>query len=154
MSGPQIYCCEGHRRVISFRSAGNSISTLRRDVRIHNSDVSVVDESYRTARRVVVIGIGISSFLACGNIAVGLLTRSTSVVATGFEFAGDVLASIIVWVGMRAAARPADEHHPYGHSLCETPCGVCRWCDPGHGRRDDLLSIVASHRGATWTTRP
>lgn len=97
-----------------------SPSTFRCSKRIHNSDVSVVDDSYRTARRVVVIGIGVSSVLACGNIVVGLLTRSTSVVATGFEFAGDVLASSIVLVGMRVAARPADENHPYGHGRFET----------------------------------
>ena len=72
------------------------------------------------ARRVTVIGIGVSSILACSNIIVGLLARSTSVVATGFEFAGDVLASSIVLIGMRAAARPADENHPYGHGRFET----------------------------------
>jgi cation diffusion facilitator family transporter len=81
--------------------------------------MSVV-ESYRTAHRVVLVGIGVSCILAFGNIVVGLLTRSTSVVATGFEFAGDVLASSIVLVGMRAAARPADENHPYGHGRFET----------------------------------
>jgi cation diffusion facilitator family transporter len=85
-----------------------------------NTKVTVVEESYRTARRVVVIGIGVSSVLACGNIVVGLLTRSTSVVATGFEFAGDVLASSIVLVGMRVAARPADANHPYGHGRFES----------------------------------
>jgi cation diffusion facilitator family transporter len=82
--------------------------------------VNTVDQSYRTARHVVLIGTGVSSVLACGNIFVGLLTRSTSVVATGFEFAGDVLASSIVLIGMRAAARPADENHPYGHGRFET----------------------------------
>ena len=37
--------------------------------------------------------MAVSGLLACSNIIVGLLTHSTSVVATGFEFAGDVLAS-------------------------------------------------------------
>ena len=34
--------------------------------------------------------------LASPNIVVGIITQSTSVVATGVEFAGDVLASTIV----------------------------------------------------------
>ena len=85
-----------------------------------NDLVSIVDQSYRTARHVVLIGTGVSAILACGNILVGLLTRFTSVVATGFEFAGDVLASSIVLIGMRAAARPADDDHPYGHGRFET----------------------------------
>ncbi len=58
--------------------------------------------------------------LAVSNIIAGLLAHSTSVVATGFEFAGDVLASSIVLIGMGVAARPADDNHPYGHGRFET----------------------------------
>ena len=82
--------------------------------------MATVDESYRTARRVALAGIAVSSALACSNIVIGLVTRSTSVVATGFEFAGDVLASGIVVIGMGVAARPADDNHPYGHGRVET----------------------------------
>jgi cation diffusion facilitator family transporter len=89
-------------------------------VTAHNTAVTVIDEGYRTARRVAFAGIVVSSILACSNIIVGLLAHSTSVVATGFEFAGDVLASTIVLVGMGVAARPADEDHPYGHGRFET----------------------------------
>jgi len=78
------------------------------------------NESYRTARRVASAGVAVSILLACSNIIVGLLAHSTSVVATGVEFAGDVLASSIVLIGMRVAARPADENHPYGHGRFET----------------------------------
>jgi divalent metal cation (Fe/Co/Zn/Cd) transporter len=42
------------------------------------------------------------------------------VVATGFEFRRDVLASSIVFIGMGVAGRPADENHPYGHERFET----------------------------------
>ncbi|MGH9371695.1 MAG: cation diffusion facilitator family transporter, partial [Vicinamibacterales bacterium] len=86
----------------------------------HNDVVHFADESYRTARRVTLIGIVVSGLLACSNIVIGLLAQSTSVVATGLEFAGDVLASGIVFVGMRVAARPPDENHPYGHGRVET----------------------------------
>jgi cation diffusion facilitator family transporter len=58
--------------------------------------------------------------LATSNIVIGLLSNSTSVVATGFEFAGDVLASLVVLIGMGVAARPPDENHPYGHGRFET----------------------------------
>src|SRR5689334_1165224 len=79
-----------------------------------------IDESYRTARRVTRASIAVSALLGCTNIIVGLLTRSTSVVATGFEFTGDVLASSIVLIGMGVAARPPDDNHPYGHGRFET----------------------------------
>jgi len=84
------------------------------------TEVTVIDESYQTARRVALASIVVSGVLACANIIVGLLTHSTSVVATGFEFAGDVLASSIVFIGVGVAARPADEDHPYGHGRFET----------------------------------
>jgi cation diffusion facilitator family transporter len=64
--------------------------------------------------------MAVSGVLAGTNIVIGLLARSTSVVATGFEFAGDVLSSGIIVVGMGIAARPADANHPYGHGRFET----------------------------------
>jgi cation diffusion facilitator family transporter len=62
----------------------------------------------------------VGATLAVLNIVVGLAAHSTSVVATGVEFAGDVLASTIVFVGMVIAVKPADENHPYGHGRVET----------------------------------
>jgi cation diffusion facilitator family transporter len=76
--------------------------------------------AYRTARRVARAGVAVSGLLACTNLIVGVVAHSTAVVATGVEFAGDVLASSIVLVGMRVAARPADDNHPYGHGRFET----------------------------------
>ncbi len=73
-----------------------------------------------TGRRVATAGIIASAVLATLNIVVGLATHSTSVVATGIEFAGDVLASTVVLIGLIVAARPADQNHPYGHGRIET----------------------------------
>lgn len=61
-----------------------------------------------------------SAVLATLNIVVGVMARSTSVLATGIEFAGDVLAAGVVFIGMRVAAKPADQNHPYGHGRAET----------------------------------
>jgi len=80
----------------------------------------VVNDSYRLARGVVLASLGVSGLLSCSNIVIGLLAHSTSVVAIGFEFAGDALASSILFVGIKVAARPADENHPYGHGRFET----------------------------------
>lgn len=62
----------------------------------------------------------VSALLATINITVGLLTGSSSVLATGVEFAGDVLASSIVLLGMIVAVKPPDSDHPYGHGRIET----------------------------------
>lgn len=74
----------------------------------------------RSGQRIALAGIVASGCLAALNITVGLVSRSTSVFATGIEFAGDVLASSVVLLGMVAAAKPADDDHPYGHGRVET----------------------------------
>lgn len=78
------------------------------------------DAGARTGRRIALAGIGTSAVLATLNIVVGLVTQSTSVTATGIEFAGDVLASTVVLLGMIVAGKPADSDHPYGHGRIET----------------------------------
>jgi cation diffusion facilitator family transporter len=81
------------------------------------------EANMRAGRRVAIVGVAASGALACMNIAVGILAHSTSVLATGIEFAGDVLASTIVLGGMVIAARPADSNHPYGHGRVELLAG-------------------------------
>ncbi len=74
----------------------------------------------RAGRRVALAGILASVVLAAMNLAVGVWSQSTSVFATGVEFAGDVLASTVVLFGLMAAAKPPDANHPYGHGRIET----------------------------------
>ncbi len=81
---------------------------------------SRLDPASKTALRVSLVGACASVVLATLNITVGVLVASTSVFATGVEFAGDVLASAVVFFGIMAATRPADEDHPYGHGRFET----------------------------------
>jgi cation diffusion facilitator family transporter len=92
------------------------------DVPPHNGCMLATAENHDAlvGRRLALAGICASALLGALNIAVGMLTGSTSVVATGVEFAGDVLASTIVFLGMVVAVRPADEDHPYGHGRVET----------------------------------
>jgi cation diffusion facilitator family transporter len=66
----------------------------------------------------------LSASLAAASLVVGWLSGSISVMAAGVEFAGDVLASLVVLVGFSLASRPPDENHPYGHGRVETLAGV------------------------------
>lgn len=81
------------------------------------------DSKLASGRRVAVWGIFVSAVLASANIGIGLMAGSTSVVAAGVEFAGDVLASTLVAFGMAVAVRPPDRDHPYGHGKYETLAG-------------------------------
>ena len=81
---------------------------------------TAADKDQRTGRAVAVAGIVASAVLAALNVSVGLYVQSSSVFATGVEFAGDVLASTVVLVGLIVAGKPADENHPYGHGRIES----------------------------------
>lgn len=77
----------------------------------------------RAARRVAVISIAVSAALAAAKITVGWIGGSKSVLADGFEAAGDVVASAVVLFGLAVAGRPPDANHPYGHGRIETLSG-------------------------------
>jgi cation diffusion facilitator family transporter len=71
-------------------------------------------------RVVAAAGIVASLLLAVANIFVGLASESRSVLATGIEFSGDVLASSLILISIIVASKPADDQHPYGHGRVET----------------------------------
>jgi cation diffusion facilitator family transporter len=74
----------------------------------------------RTAARVALAGIAASAALAALKTAVGLAAHSVATVSDGLESAADVVSSGLVYLGLRIAAKPADEEHPYGHGRFET----------------------------------
>jgi hypothetical protein len=89
--------------------------------------------------------IRVGAILAGANGVIGYIGGSTSVVATGFEFGGDVLASAFVLGGMVLASRPADEGHPYGHG--EKPrwhvtVGMCLQCQIDRSRSGTIREWV------------
>lgn len=70
--------------------------------------------------------IGITYLSIFGNAAlaivkgiVGVFGNSYALVADAIESTSDVLSSILVLVGLKYAAKPADENHPYGHGKAE-----------------------------------
>ena len=75
-------------------------------------------------QRVALIGAGASGSLAVLKLIAGVFSGSNALLADGFESAGDVLASSLVWLGLTWAAKPADSNHPYGHGRAETVSGL------------------------------
>jgi cation diffusion facilitator family transporter len=53
------------------------------------------------------------------KLVVGFVTGSVAVLSDAANSAGDLIASGIAYAGVRAASRPADEDHPYGHERSE-----------------------------------
>jgi cation diffusion facilitator family transporter len=83
----------------------------------------VTETSKRSAQAIARISIAAGLFLAVTKLAAGWFGNSLSVLADGVESAGDVVASLILWIGIQIAGRPADENHPYGHGRFEILAG-------------------------------
>ena len=60
-----------------------------------------------------------SALLALLKAFVGVLGNSYAMIADAIESVTDIFASIIVLIGLKVAAKPADEGHPYGHGKAE-----------------------------------
>jgi len=69
----------------------------------------------RAARLSVISNTG----LVIVKIAAGLVTGSISVLAEGIQSTVDILASTMIYASLRAAERPPDKSHPYGHGKFE-----------------------------------
>lgn len=50
----------------------------------------------------------------------GYFGNSYAMIADAIESTTDIFASVLVLFGLKYAARPADENHPYGHGRAET----------------------------------
>lgn len=53
------------------------------------------------------------------KITAGVFGNAYALIADGIESALDVAGSIVIWGGLRFAARPPDATHPYGHGKAE-----------------------------------
>jgi len=78
------------------------------------------DSRAKEATSVTVICMILNVFLTILKIAVGLVERSSALVADGFHSLSDFGSDIAVLLGFRAAKRPQDECHNYGHGKFET----------------------------------
>lgn len=75
------------------------------------------------ALKIARISIAVGLFLAALKLGAGYWAGSIAVFADGVESAGDVVASVILWLGLRISAEPPDEDHPYGHGRFEIMAG-------------------------------
>ncbi|HEX4773165.1 MAG TPA: cation diffusion facilitator family transporter [Bryobacteraceae bacterium] len=75
-------------------------------------------------RRISLLSCSIGAALAVTKIVVGMKAASNAVVSDGLETSGDVLSSLIVYIGLLLAGKPPDAEHPYGHGRYETLAGL------------------------------
>jgi cation diffusion facilitator family transporter len=89
-----------------------------------NTDVRIRSEEEIFGRRISLLSCSIGAALAITKIIVGMKSGSNAVVSDGLETSGDVLSSLIVYLGLLLAGKPPDAEHPYGHGRYETLAGL------------------------------
>lgn len=79
------------------------------------------DVQVRTSYGVLssIVGIFCNVLLFAAKFLIGALMHSISVMADGFNNLSDAASSIISFVGVKMAEKPADEEHPFGHGRIE-----------------------------------
>jgi len=101
-------------------------------------------------KNVAALNSVVAAFLLTGlKVVVGLLSGSLGILAEAAHSGLDCAAAIITWVAVRAASKPADRDHDYGHgkvenlsALVETLLllGTCAWII-----RESLLRLTSRH---------
>lgn len=91
---------------------------VRRFIKNHGQtdDVQVRTE-YGTLASMV--GIICNLLLFASKLLIGLLVNSISVMADAFNNLSDAASSIIGFIGVKMAGKPADDDHPFGHGRIE-----------------------------------
>lgn len=87
---------------------------------VKNKD-QVDNQEVRTSYGILasIVGIICNVILFAIKMLVGLLINSISVMADAFNNLSDAASSIISFIGVKLAGRPADKEHPFGHGRFE-----------------------------------
>lgn len=78
----------------------------------------------QSGARLALIGLGVNVAFAFIKITAGVFGNAYALIADGIESALDAAGSIVIWGGLRYAARPPDATHPYGHGKAEPLAAV------------------------------
>ena len=79
---------------------------------------------YKKVQKILVLILFANVLVAIMKIVLGMLIKSASMTADGFHSLSDGSSNVVGLIGIRLAASPKDEDHPYGHHKFETMTGM------------------------------
>lgn len=82
------------------------------------------NERSDTAVKVTVNGMILNVILTIFKFIAGILGNSAAMIADAVHSFSDFVTDIVVIVGLKAAGKPADNNHHYGHGKIETLCAA------------------------------
>ncbi|ARK29219.1 cation diffusion facilitator family transporter [Halalkalibacter krulwichiae] len=86
--------------------------------------MSEADVRYQKVRFAAWVGIIGNIILAVIKAVIGVMANSRALVADAVHSASDVVGSVVVLIGVRAAKLPPDRDHPYGHGKAESVAAI------------------------------
>jgi cation diffusion facilitator family transporter len=79
-----------------------------------------VSQRQRDVARVLIIVLVLNVAVAAAKLIFGYATGAVSIISDGFHSLTDSASNIMGLVALRAARKPPDDDHPYGHRKYET----------------------------------
>lgn len=76
-------------------------------------------DRYSSAKKASIFGIVGNLFLLIIKGIVGFMSNSQSMIADSVNSAGDILSSLMTFIGNKIASRPSDDDHNLGHGKAE-----------------------------------
>ncbi|OEH91544.1 cation diffusion facilitator family transporter [Bacillus solimangrovi] len=82
------------------------------------------EERFKKAEFAAMVGIIGNIVLAIIKVILGTIGNSRALIADAAHSFSDVVGSLAVFIGLRAAKQPPDEDHPYGHGKAESIAAI------------------------------
>lgn len=79
-----------------------------------------MNEGFAKNKRATNLSLVANIMLAVLKLMAGILANSTAMIADAANSMGDILTGLITLWGVKTAAQPADDEHPYGHEKTES----------------------------------
>ena len=83
-----------------------------------------MEDRFKQAEFAAMVGVVGNIFLAILKGILGVIGNSRALIADAVHSASDVIGSIAVFVGVKAAKQPPDRDHPYGHGKAESIAAI------------------------------
>ncbi len=86
--------------------------------------VAALRDDVARGERAVALGLLLNAALAATKLVAGVVGNSYALIADAVESTADILASAVVWAGLRISQREPDEAYPFGYGRAETLAGA------------------------------
>ncbi len=108
-----------NKKCLPFLIINTIFSTMTKQ-RIETMDQTDLSQDQKKINSITIWGMVINIILSAIKILAGIIVKSVALIADGIHSLSDLVTDVAVLVSSKAARRPADISHPYGHGKIET----------------------------------